>query len=569
MLPLLLESVDYTYERIADDPRIQHELNLKHDAFGRLTHGVTVNHARRKGRSDLPPFDDEHEQAWWRDTCDPAQQQVYISERLNQHIHLTDAQGWRLGLAYRQRSNALAFKKEDLDLGAVSYEGLSAADGPLNPDRPRTLIGLSTQHYVNCAQGEASFEALAGEVLRAELDEAALTAYESVLDRPALEARLTELGYEKMAVFLPADTDIDVWAVRLQFPTYAGLDGFYKLQALQPTQSQGVTRIAYDAYHCLPLSVTDAQGNKTVATHDYRTLLPVRIVDANGTLSEARYDAFGLVMATSVRGTERGVVTGFPPLDEYKRVIDAPALAIEDPGLALQHAATAYFYDPFSWMGKVPTSRARDAIALASGVAKRRLLPSGHIRASARSVTDDARWHGIVSERSREPVHCAVLQADRYTGDPQRKIRIGVSAFDGFGRLLQSKLKVPDGMAYAVDEQGALRIENGQPVIVIDTPRWRVSERVEYNNKGLTVRVYRPYFADHYRYIDDASLRQWGHSDQHFYDPLGRPVQTVNAKGAVRRERYLSWYTVSEDENDTAADLAQTRERHSAMEAFT
>ena len=108
-----------------------------------------------------------------------------------------------------------------------------------------------------------------------------------------------------------------------------------------------------------------------------------------------------------------------------------------------------------------------------------------------------------------------------------------------------------------------------RPVIVPDTPRWRVSERVEYNNKGLTVRVYRPYFADDSRYINDASFRQWGHSDQQFYDALGRPTRTINAKGYVRREHYLGWYTISEDENDTAADIAQALEQHIAREALT
>lgn len=51
-----------------------------------------------------------------------------------------------------------------------------------------------------------------------------------------------------------------------------------------------------------------------------------------------------------------------------------------------------------------------------------------------------------------------------------------------------------------------------------------------------------------------------GHSDQQFYDPLGRPTHTVNAKGYLTRMRYLSWYTVSEDENDTEADVVQEQE---------
>lgn len=115
---------------------------------------------------------------------------------------------------------------------------------------------------------------------------------------------------------------------------------------------------------------------------------------------------------------------------------------------------------------------------------------------------------------------------------------------------MQSKQKVEPGQAYAVDDQGNLSITGGQPAQVQAAERWRVSERVEYNNKGLAVRVYRPYFADKYRYINDESFRQFGYSDQQFYDPLGRPTKTITASGYWRRHTYLTWYSISEDEND-------------------
>ena len=83
-----------------------------------------------------------------------------------------------------------------------------------------------------------------------------------------------------------------------------------------------------------------------------------------------------------------------------------------------------------------------------------------------------------------------------------------------------------------------------------DVPRWRVSERVEYNNKGLAIRTYQPYFADKHRYINDESFREFGYSNLQFYDSLGRPTDTFTARGGWRRQTYLTWYTISEDEND-------------------
>lgn len=135
-----------------------------------------------------------------------------------------------------------------------------------------------------------------------------------------------------------------------------------------------------------------------------------------------------------------------------------------------------------------------------------------------------------------------------------------MQCWDGFGRSLQSKQKVEPGTAYQIAEDGSLVLDDDQPVSAPAAERWRVSERVEYNNKGLAVRIYRPYFADGYRYINDESFRQFGHCDQQFYDPLGRPTLTVTAMGYWRRQRYLGWYGIGEDENDTLEESQANKE---------
>ena len=109
-----------------------------------------------------------------------------------------------------------------------------------------------------------------------------------------------------------------------------------------------------------------------------------------------------------------------------------------------------------------------------------------------------------------------------------------------------------DGHAHAVAADGTLIVENQRLQQVSADPRWRVSERVEYNPQGLPIRVYRPYFADRPGFIDDASLRNFGVCDQLVYDATGRLVRTLNANGSLTRSSYWAWYTVSEDENDTA-----------------
>lgn len=91
--------------------------------------------------------------------------------------------------------------------------------------------------------------------------------------------------------------------------------------------------------------------------------------------------------------------------------------------------------------------------------------------------------------------------------------------------------------------------------------RWRVSEPVEYNNKGEKVRIYRPYFADWWGYVNDQSMREHAFHDKQFYDAAGRPTKTVLArkmlqgnpaelKPLCRETWYWIWGTVAFDEND-------------------
>ena len=101
-------------------------------------------------------------------------------------------------------------------------------------------------------------------------------------------------------------------------------------------------------------------------------------------------------------------------------------------------------------------------------------------------------------------------------------------------------------MAHIADSSGRLSLEQQRC-----EKRWRVSARVEYNNKGQAIRIYRAYFVDQHRYSDDEALRNNGYSDSLFYDPLGRPTSKVNARGHLSRQTWYTWYSINEDENDT------------------
>ncbi|MBP5955354.1 toxin [Pseudomonas anatoliensis] len=578
LLPLVVETISYQYDRIINDPLSRHDLNLRWNAFGLPTHAMTVSYARRRTGEDTPPFADPDEQQWWRDAHDEAQQSFYISETRAAFIDLdTDPQHWRLGLPYQQRSNALVLPKGTLPTGLdpeqVSFESLTTHQDSAHWQTQRVLTTQSVQRYVTVDgtlldEGDASFEALAGPLEMAQLDKTALDAYD-VLPAPFnIRDELRKIGYTAMPLLFEPSPSVDaeenLWSSSFGYARYADLRGFYQVRDYNETPSHGVTHAVYDDYRLAVTSVELPDGCTTQITYDYHALQPMRIVDANDNIEEVIYEPSGQPLATSFHGTENGLAVGFAPLSEYRRPEDhRPDPAIEDPEVAIQKAASTLRKDLFSWMGQLPVGDSSSDEWIASGY----LLPSGHIRASARrrlarlntlTTAEQALRSAIASVR-REPVHSVVLSADRYPDDEVKaQIQIIKTCVDGFGRALQTQQLVDPGMAYKVVD-GSLVIEDGKYVEVYADSRWRISERVEYNNKGLPIRQFRPYFADTHGYVNDQSLHELGYFDQLFYDPLGRPIKLINAKGDFSREAYHPWYHTSEDFNDTAESVSPKR----------
>ncbi len=573
LLPLMLEKISYQYDRFIEDPLCRHEVNLRWNEYGLSTHALTVSYARRLTREDSPPFTDPDEQQWWRDAHDEAQQSFYLSETRSRFIDLDeDPQHWRLGLPYQLRSNALVLSKGTLPTGLspaqVSFDQLRDHQDSPHWNSERVLTTQSVQRYVKTdgtllADGVAEFEALAGPLEMAQLDKIALDAY-GVLPPPFdIRAELERIGYTPMQFLFWSPpltgTEHDLWSSTFSIAEYADLQGFYKVLGYRETPSHGTTRAEYDDYHLALTRIVLPDGCTTRIDYDYHALQPLRIIDPNDNVEEAIYEPSGQPLATSFYGTEKGVAAGFRPLSEYDRPADHhPDPAIENPALAVQKAASTLRKDLFSWMGVVAATE--------PWVNEGYLLPSGHIRASARqrlarrntlTSTEQALLEAITSAH-REPVHSVVLSADRYPDDEiPAQIQIIKACVDGFGRALQTQQLVDPGMAYKVVD-GSLVVQDGQYVEVHADPRWRISQRVEYNNKGEPNRQFRAFLANVHGYIKDQSLRELGYFDQLFYDALGRQIKLINAKGEFSRETYHPWYHISEDFNDTAEPSPET-----------
>jgi hypothetical protein len=577
LLVLLLETISYHYERFVEDPLCRHVINLSRDDFGLTTHSITVSYARRRTEKDEPPFTDPDERKWWVDAHDPAQQSYYLSETRAEFIHLLDLQGWRLGLPYRQRGNALVLPKKPaaggLDPQDISYERFLDLFKTAEWAAARELTAQSVQRYVTTTNdkltdGDAEFEALRGPMEIAQLNKEALEVYGNVTPAIDIRAELANIGYLFMKLFLGTDKEADeeedkqrnLWSALHNFARYGDLNHFYRVTEYNETLSHGITKAQYDEYCLVINSVELPDGCITRVEYDYHLLQPQRIIDANENIEEALSGPSGLHTRT-FHGTEDGMPVGFGFIKDYVHSGDlSPGTAIEFPELELQEAASTVRKDLFSWMGRLPESVRQQTEWLNEWITQGYVLPSLHVRASARSrlariqarTPAEQALCDLLLNLIRNPVHSLVLSADRYPGDaiaPQ--IHIILSFLDGFERPLQTQQRVEPGEAYVV-ENGELVIENGKPKVAHAERRWRISERVAYNNKGLPVRTYRAYFANDYGYIHDHSFREFGHHDRSFYDVLGRLVRIINAKGDTALEVIHPWYTTKLDFNDTA-----------------
>ena len=268
----------------------------------------------------------------------------------------------------------------------------------------------------------------------------------------------------------------------------------------------------------------DPLGNTVEALHDFRVLQAKQITDPNGNRTLAAFDAFGLPVATAVRG--KSSETLGDSLDDFGD-FDA------DPSL----------------------DQLQDFVARPADL-KAALLKS----ATSRFVYDLDRYR-----RCGEPPFAASLVRETHVSDPlpQQGVQIQVSfAYsDGFGRDLQSKIQAEPGDAPTRTANiplpggdvspGALTLNGGIPQLGAANPRWVGKGRTVYNNKGKPVKQYEPFFSSTHLYEPEPELTDTGVTPILFYDPVERVVATLNPNHTYQKVVFDPWRQETWDVNDT------------------
>lgn len=583
VLNSLLESLCYQYERIIDDPQSSHQVALELDEFGFALQSVTVYYPRRSAVS-ATSYPDTLPDTAVASSVDEQQQWLRFSEQKQSYYHLQSDFAWQLGIAWQQRDNERIIESPSPPQSAgYNFEALTDVNSPLNTQAPE-FAGQQVFYYTEAIP--ASLPVLLAHIETAELDENALAAYDDVSDMfpfdgtETLDSALIKAGYLSSAKVLIDDGDDDesVWVIPSNYSTYHPASLFYLPLTEQQTLLDGVISYGYNTKYGFLTQVTDALSNtEIVAQFDYRFLSAVKLLDINNNNSAVAFDAFGRVVATTFYGTEAQSAAGFEPLGAttYQGLSVIELMALSDSATQLSIAGNNA-YEPFSWMGTLAKSDvdlieptcwdvmvSRQLILVdCTDTTKGYITARGHSWAlSSNEPTNALLDHpatiteplkNLITTASRIPVHSAALVADNYPGALVQHKQVSIEYNDGLGRTLQASSKVESGLAYQRDANGELMVDDdGQLIEMLTTTRWNVSGRIEYNNKGLTVRIYQPYFVNDWQYVVDSSMRTQGFADTLYYDALGRQSHVQTAKGYLRTVSYYPWFHVNEDENDT------------------
>ena len=520
-----LESLTYRYERNPIDPQTDHEFTLEVDDFGNVRQSCTVAYPRRQNAGVYVYPEQQNLHA------------VLTEESFINHVE-TGAEPYRwIGVNYENKKYELGgftlpasgyFSFDDL-----SPQVISALKNQLAYGEPFTqgqlqarFFSWSRSYEWNEDQTDAlPLGKISSRGLHHHTEDATLT--------PELVQTVygDKLGTDALiaAGYFP---DENVWWNRgiihyyskepQHFFQFCQMDGAFK--GVDPESSLNTTStMSYDKYSLLVTETTQyVQGNPTSdqavvdavvltvkAENDYQTMQPWRITDVNGNVHEALYDPLGLVIVTTVYGTAAGQPAGDEPLTAYTLQSDATFdSVINNAETYLQKATLFVFYDLLAW-----SNRREPACAI--------------------TLTRQTFVHDLAPEQ-------ATL------------IQIGVTFSDGFGRIVESKLRTDPAPADLRRTKARLNGQSEPSDELAPLQRWVVSGRTVYNNKGEEAEQYLPWFSSTPNFEDQQPAGP--PPTVFYYDALDRLIRTDLPKGFFTKVEFSAWDMKEYDEDDTVKD---------------
>ncbi|MBN1981643.1 MAG: hypothetical protein JW795_08935, partial [Chitinivibrionales bacterium] len=494
------ETITYHYEQNPKDPRISHDFILAVDAYGNILSQCQIVYPRRAVPDILPEqtkgyatlmnneyFNHPHTPAEnFHLLGIPIEVTIYelgknVPITQNSQVSIVDMKNMAASALTQVIPYATPFNETGIQARVQSRTITYFWDEEQKKPLPKGLAtSIALVHHVEIAAFPTS---LITSVFQTSLDETAIRS----------------AGYIEQEEYY--------WNPGLT--QHYSIGGFYL-----PTRTEdplgGFVEVSYDAFRIAPQSTKDALENTVRCLIDYRTLSAWRTVDPNGNTQETITDPLGMVIATSVYGSELQKPCGDLPLFTTD---NTPAYTIVQPSSSadilnnplryLQTASTYLFYDLFAYKNR------------------------------------------------KEPLHFIQLSREKHvhnlTSSEIPRIIKTIGYSDGFGRELQSKIMVEPGSAWIKQSDNTFHEQ-------FCVTRFLVSGRKVYNNKEKPVKQYEPFYSGTHEYEPEEFFKKYGVTPVIHYDPLLRVIKTDTPKGFFSKVTFTPWVIYANDENDTVKE---------------
>jgi len=539
------ETIDYHYERNADDPRISHALTLEVDPFGDVLTSAAIAYGRRSDASRK----DYDEQRLIEITCTENQVTNPIDGDAYPDAYRTplaaQACTYELRKPEQEKSTTepttlyrfddlLGYVKQsgdgqhDVNYEDIQFVAAKQAAAIDSKERDKYFRRLTEQGRTLYRKddltgplplGSADPLALPGETYKLAFTSGMLAAvyqrkrsdgtYEDLLPDPAAVLSLPGGDHGEKGGYLDLDKD-GGWWVPSGRTFYIGDPAAFADAELTEAVGHfflprrfedpfGNRTIVDYTYDLLLARTEDALHNAVTAESDYRVLQPKLVTDPNGNQSAVAFDALGMVVGTAVMGKKE-----------------------EPDGQAKGDSLHGFVPD-------LPQNEVDNFLNASDP----------HVPATTRlgNATTRIIYDLDCYTANRQPAFAATLARETHVSDLQAgetKIQISFSYSDGFGREIQKKIQAEPGPVVA-----------GGPDV---SPRWVGSGWIVFNNKGKPVRQFEPFFSDTHKFEFDVRI---GVSPILFYDPLERVVGTLHPDHTYEKVVFDPWQQTTWDVSDT------------------
>ena len=517
------EAIIYNYERITEDPRISHNLNILFDEYGHVLESAFVMYPRLILDASLPQ------------TTKDAQNKTLITYVQNGFTNDIDTD-----TDYRVRIPS--------EVKTYELKGISK----LNP-----LFALSDFNNILTTAIEVDYSAIntnpaAGTSQKRLIEHVRNVFYKNDLTAalPLHQLQSKALPFENYQQAYTPTLITDIYGAKVNDPllvegkfTHSEGDANWWIRSGSTQFIAGVETFA-DAQNrfYVPISFTDPFGSKTsvhyysnyfllidtttdallnqtsVLSFNMRTLSPERIQDPNRNISQAISDELGFIKAMAVfgKGAEADDLAG---LTDYSSAADdllatnflnsTTSTALTAAGKSLLHHATARFiYD----LDVYKNSAGTKPVVIAS-----------------------------------------IMREQHFQQNNNSPIQISFEYSNGLGQVVMKKVQAEPGLA----KQVVVHPDDTYTITTVNTSaslppqlRWIGNGRTVLNNKGKAVKKYEPYFSVSYQYENLKELVETGVTPLMYYDAMGRLMKTAFPDDTFSTTEFDSWKQLIYDQND-------------------